>query len=326
MKTKGFFYSFFFVFLFYSFTTVLPATVLTQDKELSQAQKLWKALPVQHKGRIKPLDTFARESLSTIYGKDKYQKRSAVDVILSWLLVPDFWEQSELFLVEKEIKKSLGLNLKTKHFSLSDLKSSEKLTLQLIELKALRQKKEPLDSYFKSLSQLENRIFIYEATKRGLLLRFVAQPEKQAWLSLPEITGPTKQAFENMLSNYIQLVSLKVLKNPTASGQNPKPQNTGQQTTNQSTSNQSTNQRTSTKPQTKEQATKAQTKEQATKPQTKEQATKAQTKEQATKPQTKEQATKAQTKAKHSSKSQPTKSCQPKHSHTKHKPQKHKSL
>ena len=35
----------------------------------------WKKLPVQHQGRVKPFDTFCREILKEIYGKEKLQKK-----------------------------------------------------------------------------------------------------------------------------------------------------------------------------------------------------------------------------------------------------------
>ncbi|MEO0335652.1 MAG: hypothetical protein AAF202_04630, partial [Pseudomonadota bacterium] len=55
-----------------------------------------KTLPVQDSGRIKPYDTFARESLHLVYGKKKYKgkggvKRTAVDVVTTWMLIPDYW-------------------------------------------------------------------------------------------------------------------------------------------------------------------------------------------------------------------------------------------
>ena len=50
-----------------------------------------KKIPVQDGGRIKPLDTFARESLQLIYGKKSYQDKEAVDIVLTWMIIPDIW-------------------------------------------------------------------------------------------------------------------------------------------------------------------------------------------------------------------------------------------
>ena len=180
------------------------------DRELLQAQKIWKSISIQHQGRIKPFDTFSREVLKTVYGRESYKKRSAVEVILSWLIIPDFWEEMELFLVEKEIKQSLGLPLRSKHFRPSELRGNQKLALQLAELTNLRQRGERLDSYFQNLEKLETRWILYEAVRTGFLIRLEPQPNKGTWRSLPEMTDVVEKQFTLALSKYVQLISKNV--------------------------------------------------------------------------------------------------------------------
>jgi ABC-type transport system involved in cytochrome c biogenesis permease subunit len=53
---------------------------------------LWKALHgwvVQEDGRIKPLETFSRESVRTITGREKFEGNDAVAVVISWVLLND---------------------------------------------------------------------------------------------------------------------------------------------------------------------------------------------------------------------------------------------
>ena len=180
------------------------------DRELFQAQEIWKSISIQHQGRIKPFDTFSREVLRTVYGRESYKKRSAVEVILSWLIIPDFWEEMELFLVEKEIKQSLDLPLRFKHFRPSELRSNSKLALQLAELTNLRQRGERLDSYFQNLEKLETRWILYEAVRTGFLIRLEPQPNKGTWRSLPEMTEVVGKQFNLALSKYVQLISKNV--------------------------------------------------------------------------------------------------------------------
>ena len=180
-------------------------------KELSQAQDVWKLLSVQHQGRIKPFDTFAREILRKVYGKETYQKRSAVEVILSWLIIPDFWENTKVILIEqKDIKQSLNLPVKTKRFSPSELASNQKLALQLVELKSLKQKKERLDTYFQKLEKLETKLILYIAVKTGFLIRLEPQGDSKTWLSLPEMTKPAEEQFGKLISSYVRLISKNV--------------------------------------------------------------------------------------------------------------------
>ena len=200
------FYSFFCLF-FLSFTSCT-------EGELSKTQNVWKALPIQNQGRVKPFDTFSREILRAVYGKETYKKRPAVEVLVSWLIVPDFWDNTELILIEqKALKKSLDLPVKSKHFSPSQLKNNQKLALQLVELKSLKQKKEPLDSYFQDLEKLETRLILYTAVQTGLLLRLEPQqhsPDK-AWLSLPEMTKPAEEQFKTLILSYVRLISKNML-------------------------------------------------------------------------------------------------------------------
>jgi len=87
-----------------------------------QEEKLWKSLPVQYQGRIKPFDTLARETLKKVYGKSHYEKKSAVQTVLLILMIPDLWQKTDFILVEKNLRDSLDLDLAKKRFSFEELK------------------------------------------------------------------------------------------------------------------------------------------------------------------------------------------------------------
>ena len=195
---------FFYSFIFFFFISC------SAQKDLSLAENLWKTLPVQHEGRIKPFDTFSRETLRQIYGKDHYKKRSAVEVILLWLLVPDMWDSTNLVFVEKDIKKSLNLDLKQKHFSVLDLSKNSKLSLQLSELQSLRQQSTELDSYFQQIEKLETRLILFSAVKSGYLISLEPQKDKSSWLSLPELTPSVQKQITQVIKSYIALISKNI--------------------------------------------------------------------------------------------------------------------
>lgn len=204
------FFSYSFLFLIIANCSNSRNVKSTSNRLFSQAENTWKYLPIQHQGRIKPFDTFSREILKTVYGKETYKKRSAVEVILSWLIVPDFWEKTPFILMDKKIIQNLKLPLKSKYFSPAELKSNSRLALQLAELKSLQQREETLNSYFQSLQKLELRLIIYEAVKTGFLLRFEPQEKNGTWLSLPEMTKPAEKQFNTLLYSYIRLISYSV--------------------------------------------------------------------------------------------------------------------
>lgn len=177
-----------------------------------ERSEIWKKLPVQHQGRVKPFDTFCRETLREIYGRESYKKKSAVDVILSWVLIPDHWESVPFILVESgELKKALGLNWKERKFSPKDFKFNKKFASEMGELQALRQGEEELESYFKELEKLERRIVLYESIKTGHLLKIQAPEEdKKEWVSLRDIKGESEELFKKALIAYASLIAKEV--------------------------------------------------------------------------------------------------------------------
>lgn len=172
----------------------------------------WKKLPVQHQGRVKPFDTFCREILKEIYGKESYKKKSAVDVILSWILIPDHWESVPFILVESgELKKALGLDRKARRFAPKDFKFNKSFAFEMQELQALRQREERLDSYFKELEKLEGKIILYESVKTGWLIKIQApRKDNGGWVSLKDIKGENERLFKKALLAYAWLVAREV--------------------------------------------------------------------------------------------------------------------
>jgi len=166
----------------------------------------WRSLPIQHNGRVKPFDTFCREILRTVYGKETFQDRLAVDVILSWLILPDHWDQYAFIAIkDRRLKQSLDLNQDLNHFSPQELKTNQKFIMQLTELQSLRQRQETLDNYFDHLETVELRLRLYEAVKSSWLLKIF--PHKDQWLSPSEMKGEPFLKFKAALSSYVQWVS-----------------------------------------------------------------------------------------------------------------------
>ena len=200
---------------------VLTAVFGLQCAPLGNERGIWKTLPVQHKGRIKAFDSLARESLRTVYGKETFKRKPAFEIVLSWLLLPDYWESASFIFVEKEIKKSIGLPLKSKHFSPYKLKRSDRLILQWGELKDLRERKEALDPYFQKLEKLETRLLIYEAVRSGALIRLVPQDGEETWLSLREMGPSSLKAFQKILSLYVRAIAKNTETPPWEGGSAP---------------------------------------------------------------------------------------------------------
>ncbi len=92
--------------------------------ELSQpAREAASRLIIQdYNGRMKPLDTMAREMVMKVAKRTKYQGREPVDQYLSWALNPNFWWDKPLLKVKHPgLKKLLGVDPSTTHVSAASL-------------------------------------------------------------------------------------------------------------------------------------------------------------------------------------------------------------
>ena len=79
-------------------------------------------IPVQSGGRIKPLDSFAREMVLFETGTKKFQKWKSLDLLFSWISAPQFWENQAFIRVDREdVRKELGLNEKQSYFTPHEL-------------------------------------------------------------------------------------------------------------------------------------------------------------------------------------------------------------
>src|SRR3989338_10478887 len=84
-----------------------------------------KSLPIQHGGRIKPLDTFSREVSQTVTGRTSFQGISSIDLLFSWLFFPEKWINTPFIRLDSiELKEKLGLSLTQKHFSPIEIRQS----------------------------------------------------------------------------------------------------------------------------------------------------------------------------------------------------------
>ena len=130
-------------------------------------------LPIQENGRVKPFQTFANKTLQLIHGKQKFEGKLASEIVFTWLLQPNAWQDKKLFEVKYlELKKSLKLNEKENRFSINEILSSDRLTLVFQELQAKRETKEKLDPFYQAIQKLENQIGMFREVVVVVLLVF----------------------------------------------------------------------------------------------------------------------------------------------------------
>lgn len=181
---------------------------------LSFAQSL-EELPVQDGGRVKPYDTFAREMLQLVYGKQVYKseesgvKRPATEIVMTWLLQPQAWEGTPLFEVRHgELKKALKLDGSKKHFSMNEITSSDRLSLVFQELASQREAKVKLDPYFQAVQRLESQIITFREIGAGRMLRVAPPREGETWISVAELPETLQLRFLDITKAFVETLGV----------------------------------------------------------------------------------------------------------------------
>jgi ABC-type transport system involved in cytochrome c biogenesis permease subunit len=169
-----------------------------------------KELPVQDGGRYKPLDTFARESLQQVYGRQNFKmekggSRPAIEIIITWLLQPTAWQNTPLIEINySELKKSLKFPEEKKHFSFAEVMGNERIPTLMQELQSKREAKEKLDPYFQALQRLESQLFIFREVASGRLIKVFPPKTGDKWLSLAELEGAPETKFMEISKIFVE--------------------------------------------------------------------------------------------------------------------------
>lgn len=162
-------------------------------------------LPVQDAGRLKPFETFAKETLQLVYGKSKFKGKSPVDVVMTWILIPDQWDQMEVIEVRHSgLREALKLPEDQIHFRPSELLTNERVPLLFQELRSHRETENKLNPYFQALQRLENQITMYHAVRNGMAIRVAPNPETDTWYSIAELPSELAPEFEAIASGFVK--------------------------------------------------------------------------------------------------------------------------
>ena len=155
--------------------------------------KQWGLLAVQDGGRRKPIDTFARESLTKITGRSSYKAQNgkkwrANDWVLSALLDTHDWKNEPMVLVSlSDLKQKLGLDNGKRRFSFQQLTTLPELQRLAGEVHALRRAEKPLDKFQQEVSSVSERLTLLTRVMDGSAFLIVpaAQKVTDPWVVPP---------------------------------------------------------------------------------------------------------------------------------------------
>src|SRR6266446_1464170 len=152
-------------------------------------------LALQDNGRRKPLDTFAKETLTRLTGRSSYtdkagKKWAANDFLLSVLLETRDWKNEPMVLVSLgKLKEQLGLAKTQRRFSFAQLKGLAELRRITNEAHALKRAEKPLDRTQQEALSTSDRLALFGRIMDGSALLIVPAPNNKtdAWL-VPDVT------------------------------------------------------------------------------------------------------------------------------------------
>lgn len=154
-----------------------------------------KLMPVQDGGRLKPYDSFARESLQMLYGKQSFNGKAAVEIITTIMIAPDLWANKEFLKVDhKGLKQALKLDEEKSLFSPETLLTQNRTDLVFRELQSMRQNNEKLTPYFQAVQRLESQLVIFHNLRLGGL-RVAPPKEGDTWLAIKDMSEDLQQKF-----------------------------------------------------------------------------------------------------------------------------------
>jgi len=166
-------------------------------------------------GRMKPIDTLAREILSKISRKNSWEGLSANQVILGMLTRPDLFQQVRMIKIAHPLlAKKLHLPKSTRYVAYNDLfDASGHYRLADDVRTASRKAAGERSTYDKELLKTDERLNVEYMVFQGAMLRIFPRPNDpnhtwaapmQAMKTFPKKTGEMVRLF---VSNYFQNIS-----------------------------------------------------------------------------------------------------------------------
>lgn len=168
-----------------------------------------KYLPVQDSGRVKPYDTFAREALRMIYGRHSFKGKVATDVILTWMMIPEYWEQVDIINIPHSgLRDYLKLENNRKLYRPAEIFMNERTPLLFQELRAQEQKNDKMDLFYQEAQKLENQLTLFRAISTGLAIRVLPSEDPNGvWTSVAELQGPAREEFNKIIKTFASVAA-----------------------------------------------------------------------------------------------------------------------
>ncbi len=149
----------------------------------------FESIPIQAGGRVKPLDTFARESARFITGQERWGRPRALETLLDWMARPESDQEPFVRVDHPRLRERLGVPPDQRRLSPEALLKNDVFLSLAQEALLASARGQALEEVDREALQVVERLQLYRDIKTGDALRVVAVPREPngAWLSLVDL-------------------------------------------------------------------------------------------------------------------------------------------
>jgi cytochrome c-type biogenesis protein CcsB len=155
-------------------------------------------IAIQSGGRIKPLDTFARETARRVtgakpFGFESVQRLEPTEWVLSMVASPDRWRGEPIVKVTHAgLRGAAGLPADKDHYSFEELVSHQGFMGAVEKVHGKLRAEEELDPVESELANLYDTLSVMNGIMSGEALRIIPHPgdPKATWYSIADLNDP----------------------------------------------------------------------------------------------------------------------------------------
>ena len=151
-----------------------------------------RSLPVQHDGRVMPLDTVAREAVREVTGRHAWNGVDSVALVLGWSFAPDAWADEPLLPVDPETALALAVPIQDGRASFHGVVGSPRALAAFQRAHAQSAAERPLTPVDKAALEIEGRLIAMQPFLTHEAYRVLPNPHdpQAAWAVPPGLRGP----------------------------------------------------------------------------------------------------------------------------------------
>jgi cytochrome c-type biogenesis protein CcsB len=159
-------------------------------------------LAILHQGRLKPFDSYARETLKLISGSPRLGRQDPVATILSIAALPSEWAEAKIIAVPFiPLRKALGLGENTTHVSYNELVSTRSLMRMLPAIAEKQSRDEKLTMLeAETMDAYQRFVAFTELLQQDFPLVPPSSSHAQEWT--PVLRSPLKESWESLVEAF----------------------------------------------------------------------------------------------------------------------------